>query len=283
MDDHPPRTWSEHLGTALLWLVSGLTLLFLVLPILAIIPLSFNSSSFLTYPLDGLSLRWYVEVLASERWINAARNTLIVGGASTAAATTLGTLAAVGLAHARFPLRTVVMGLLVSPMIVPLVITGVGVYFFFAPLGLTNTFLGLILVHTALATPFVVITVAATLKGFDPSLMRAAASFGAPPATAFVRVMLPLILPGVASGALFAFALSFDEVIVVLLVAGPEQRTLPREMFSGIRENVSPAITAVATMMILVGAALLASLEALRRRTARLRRGTRAAGRAVKT
>jgi putative spermidine/putrescine transport system permease protein len=156
-------------------------------------------------------------------------------------------------------------------MIVPLVITAVGVYFFYAPLGLTHSYTGLILAHTALGAPFVVITVSATLAGFDHSLTRAAASLGAAPVTVFFRVTLPLILPGVISGALFAFATSFDEVVIALFVAGPEQRTLPRQMFSGIRENISPTIAAVATILVVVAVALLTATELLRRRSDRLR------------
>ena len=163
------------------------------------------------------------------------------------------------------------MAILMSPMIVPVVIIAVGFYFFFAPLGLAASYTGLIMAHTALGVPFVVITVSATLQGFDVSLARAAASLGANPVVTFFRVILPLIAPGVFSGTLFAFATSFDEVVVVLMVAGPEQRTLPREMFSGLRENISPTITAVATIMILVSVVMLASLELLRRRNERLR------------
>ncbi len=266
-----PRTAGERVGSWLLWAVSILVFVFLLAPILAIIPLSFNSTSFLTYPLDGFSLRWYIEVFTTERWTNALKNSLVVGSASAVLATTLGTLAAVGLTQARFPFKPLVMALVVSPMVVPVVITAVGIYFFFAPFGLTGSYAGLILAHTALGTPFVVITVSATLKGFNLTLMRAAASLGASPWLAFRRVMLPLIAPGVAAGALFAFEISFDDVIVVLMLAGPEQRTLPREMFSGIRENISPAITAAATVLILVAVALLATLEALRRRNARMR------------
>jgi putative spermidine/putrescine transport system permease protein len=158
-----------------------------------------------------------------------------------------------------------------SPVVVPGVITAVGLYFFFAPIGLTGSYLGLILAHTALATPFVVITVGATLQSFDMNLARAAASLGASPLYTFRRVILPLILPGLASGALFAFATSFDEVVVVLFMAGPEQRTLPREMFSGIRENISPTITAAAVILTTVSVILLATMEGLRRRNERLK------------
>ena len=185
----------------------------------------------------------------------------------------LGTLAALGLAQWRSRWKPLILAVVLSPMVVPVVITAVGLYFFFAPLGLTNSFAGLILAHTALAVPFVVVTVSATLQGFDQTLVRAAASLGATPLDAFRRVTLPLILPGIASGALFAFATSFDEVVVVLFMAGPDQRTLPREMFAGIRENISPAITAAAALLTLFSVALLASLEALRRRGERLRAG----------
>ena len=203
----------------------------------------------------------------------ALRNSMIVGVSSTVASTVIGTLAALGLNRANFPLKSVVMGILLSPMIVPSIITAVGMYFFFAPLGLTNSFPGLIMAHTALAAPFVVITVSATLQHFDINMARAAASLGATPVTAFFRVILPLILPGVASGGLFAFATSFDEVVVVLMIAGPDQRTLPREMFSGIRENINPTITAVATVLILTSVVLLSCLEWLRRRNERLTTG----------
>ncbi|KQY97287.1 polyamine ABC transporter permease [Pseudolabrys sp. Root1462] len=268
---HQHLTREERIWRAVLYVTSGLVLFFLMAPIFAIVPLSFNSGTFLTYPLDGLSLRWYNAFIASEQWMRALRNSFVIGISSAVLATALGTLAALGLTRADFRGKGLVMAILLSPMIVPVVIVAVGFYFFFAPLGLTASYTGLILAHTALGTPFVVITVAATLKGFDENLARASASLGAAPVETFFKVILPLIAPGVASGALFAFATSFDEVVVVLMVAGPEQRTLPREMFSGLRENISPTITAVATIMILVSVVMLASLEMLRRRNERLR------------
>ena len=224
-------TREERFWRTVLYVSSGLVLFFLMAPILAIVPLSFNSGTFLTYPLDGLSFRWYHTFLASEQWMRALRNSFIIGISSAVLATALGTVAALGLTRADFRGKGLVMAILLSPMIVPVVIVAVGFYFFFAPLGLTASYTGLILAHTALGTPFVVITVAATLKGFDDNLARAAASLGAAPVTTFFKVILPLIAPGVASGALFAFATSFDEVVVVLMVAGPEQRTLPRGVF----------------------------------------------------
>lgn len=259
------------IGHYLFLAVAAAGLLFLVLPILVIVPLSFNSTSFLSYPLTGLSTRWYTEVFESAAWAAAIRNSLIIGSASACLATVLGTLAAMGLVRGEFRGKGAVTALMISPMVVPVILSALGLYFFFAEVGLNATYTGLILAHTVLGAPFVVITVTATLQGFDHNLMRAAASLGASPATAFFRVVLPLILPGVVSGALFAFATSFDEVVVVLFTAGPEQRTLPRQMFEGIRENITPAITAVATMLIGFALALLSVLELLRRRNERMR------------
>jgi putative spermidine/putrescine transport system permease protein len=254
-----------------LWAIAILVLGFLILPILVIVPLSFSSGSFLSFPLPGLSLRWYHELLGSERWLSSLRNSVVVACASTILATILGTLAALGLQRARFPGSSLVLALLISPMVVPLVIVAVGVYFFYAPFGLTGSLVGLTLAHTALASPFVVITVSATLQGFDTNLSRAAASLGAGPTLAFFRITLPLILPGVVSGALFAFVTSFDEVVVALFLTGPQERTLPRQMFDGIRENISPVIAAAATLLIVLSVALMTVMEALRRRGERLR------------
>ncbi|KAA0573693.1 ABC transporter permease [Azospirillum oryzae] len=245
--------------------------IFLMAPILAIVPLSFSSSTYLTYPLPGFSLRWYEEFLNSARWMNSLKNSFIIGISSAMLSMALGTLASLGLAQWKSKWKPLILAVVLSPMVVPVVITAVGVYFFFAPLGLTGNYLGLILVHTALATPFVVITVSATLQSFDMTLARAAASLGAPPLLTFRKVILPLILPGLASGALFAFATSFDEVVTVLFLAGPEQRTLPREMFSGIRENISPTITAVAVVLTVISVFMLSTLEILRRRNERLK------------
>lgn len=252
--------------------LTALVLVFLVAPILIIVPLSFSSGSFFYYPLPGFSLRWYQDFFASSFWLPSVRNSLIVGGAATLLATVLGTLAALGIWRARFPAQGLILAVLISPMVVPVIIIAVGVYFAFAPLGLTDGYSGLILAHTTLAVPFVVVTVLATLAGFDRTLLRAAASLGARPFTTFRRVTLPLILPGVLSGAVFAFAASFDEVVVALLIAGPGQRTLPRQMFAGINDNISLTITAAATMLIGISLLLMVAVGWLRRRSERLRR-----------
>ncbi|GAB2944131.1 MULTISPECIES: ABC transporter permease [Aquaspirillum] len=251
--------------------LSGLVLLFLIAPILVIVPLSFNAEAFFTYPMPGLSLRWYLDFFGSAEWQRALYNSLFFGIATTLLSMFLGTLAALGLARPEFPWRGPVMALIISPMIVPLIIAAVGMFLFYADWGLVNTRLGMVLAHTALATPFVVITVTATLTGFDARLLRAAASLGANPVTTFRRVTLPMILPGMVSGGIFAFVTSFDEVVVALFLAGSEQRTLPRQMWSGIREQLSPTILAAATLLVLFSIAMLVTVEMLRRRSERLR------------
>ena len=247
--------------------------LFLTAPILVIVPLSFNVEPYFTFT-EGMlsldpeaySLRWYRTVVEDPEWLRALANSLMIGLSATALATALGTLAALGLANPAMPGRSLAMSLLISPMVTPVIISAAGMFFFYSDLGLAQTHLGLILAHTALGTPFVVITVTATLSGFDPNLTRAAASLGAGPVRTFRRVQLPLIAPGVISGALFAFATSFDEVVTVLFIGGLEQRTIPRQMWSGIREQISPAILAVATLLIAFALLLMVVVEWLRRR-----------------
>ncbi len=247
--------------------------LFLTAPILVIVPLSFNVEPYFTFT-EGMlsldpqaySLRWYRTVAEDPEWLRALANSLVIGFAATALATALGTLAALGLANPAMPGRSLAMSLLISPMVTPVIISAAGMFFFYSDLGLAQTYPGLILAHTALGTPFVVITVTATLSGFDPNLTRAAASLGAGPVRTFRRVQLPLIAPGVISGALFAFATSFDEVVTVLFIGGLDQRTIPRQMWAGIREQISPAILAVATLLIAFALLLMLVVEWLRRR-----------------
>ncbi|SEN62769.1 putative spermidine/putrescine transport system permease protein [Paracoccus alcaliphilus] len=291
--------------------ICGLIFFFLIAPIVVIIPLSFNAEPYFTFTErmrsfdpDGYSLRWYRSLLTfgmqnpgaegsgwwwdawnNARWVQAAKNSVIIGVFATILATVLGTLAALGLSRPEMPFRRAIMAVLISPMIVPLIITATGMFFFYSNpcelLGmvglpsncgrLAGTYLGVILAHATLGIPFVIITVTATLVGFDQSLNRAAASLGAGPRRTFFRVTMPLILPGVISGALFAFVTSFDEVVAVLFIAGPEQQTIPRQMWNGIREQISPAILAVATILVLFSIALLTTVELLRRRSERLR------------
>ncbi len=255
-----------------------LIFMFLIVPILIIFPLSFNAQPYFSFTpemltLDpaGYSTRWYQDFFTNSNWQQAVKNSLIIAFFSTIISTLLGTLAALGLSRKEFPYKTAIMGLLISPMVVPLIISAAGMFFFYSRIGLQGTHVGVILAHAALATPFVVIVVTATLVGFDHSLTRAAASLGASPTRTFFQITVPLITPGVISGALFAFITSFDEVVVVLFVGSVKQRTIPWAMFSGIREQISPTILAVATILILFSVMLLASIELLRRRNERLR------------
>ena len=298
--------------------ICGLVFLFLIAPILIVIPLSFNAEPYFTFTekmlaLDptGYSTRWYDALLTlghpapetardsswwsaawhRATWVQAAKNSFWVGLWATILATTLGTIAALGLSRPEMPFRRLIMALLISPMIVPIIIIAVGMSFFFAKacvapdsaMGaifgyflsekgcLANSHLGVIVAHAVLGIPFVIITVTATLTGFDQSLIRAAHSLGANPRTTFFKVIMPLILPGIISGALFAFVTSFDEVVAVLFIAGPDQQTIPRQMFNGIREAISPAILAVATILVVISVLLLTTVELLRRRSDRLR------------
>jgi len=255
-----------------------LIFLFLILPILVIVPLSFNATNFFTFTPEmlsfdpaGYSLRHYRDFFTSSDWQNALWNSFRIAPVATLLAVTLGTIAAVGLSQRHVPFRGAIMAILISPMIVPLIISAAGMYFFYSRLGLQGTYWGVVLAHAALGIPFVIITVTATLVGFDQSLVRASANMGAGPVRTFFKVQMPLILPGVISGALFAFITSFDEVVVVLFVGSAGQKTLPWQMFIGLREQISPTILAVATVLVAISVLLLTTLELLRRRSERLR------------
>ena len=262
------RMLSERIASTGLRIHCAIIFFFLVAPIIAIIPLSFSSGSYFSYPMEGFSLRWYAQAFGGHDWQRAFVNSIGIGAAATLIATALGTLAALGLSRANFPFRSIVMPLLISPMIIPIVVVAAGFYLIFSPLGLVNSYLGVVLAHAALGTPFVVITVTASLLSFDQSLLRAAAGLGAPPWVTFRRVTLPLITPAVATGSVFAFATSFDEVIVILFIGGPVQRTVPRQMWSGIRDQIDPSILAVATVLIVFAVALFSAMNWLRGRVA---------------
>lgn len=270
----------QKIGMHGLRLTAWAVLAFLMVPILVIIPLSFNAEPYftftegmLTFDPDAYSLKWYAEIFNDDKWLLAIKNSFFIGVCATLIATVLGTFAAIGLSNPVMPFQRAIMAMLLSPMIVPLIITAAGMYFFYTQLGLSGTYLGVIIAHAALGTPFVIITVNASLSGFDYSLMRASLGLGAPPIYTFFNVIMPLIRPGVISGALFAFVTSFDEVVVILFLAGPEQRTIPRQMFSGLREQINPTILAVAVLLVAISALLLMTIEYLRARGERIRSG----------
>ncbi|MCT4556207.1 MAG: ABC transporter permease [Pelagimonas sp.] len=258
--------------------ICGAIFVFLITPILVVMPLSFNAQDFFTFTpemlrfeAEGYSLKHYRDFFSSSEWQGALKNSLLIAPMATLLSVGFGTLAAIGLSQPHVPFRRAIMAILISPMIVPLIISAAGMYFFYSRIGLQGTYMGVVLAHAALGIPFVIITVTATLVGFDRSLTRAAANMGADPVTTFFRVQMPLILPGVISGGLFAFITSFDEVVVVLFVGSANQQTLPWQMFTGLREQISPTILAVATILVVISVALLATVELLRRRSERLR------------
>ena len=254
--------------------------IYLIAPLFVIFPLSFSADEFLVFS-DGMkrldpeafSTRWYKDMVWGTKnpWGLAAKNSFIVAFFATIGSVILGTVAALGLSSRHMPYKGIIMAILISPMVVPLIISGVAIFFFMAKVGLAATHTGIILAHIILGTPFVVITVTATLSGFDHSVTRAAASLGSTPYNTFMKITLPLITPGVVSGALFAFVTSFDEVVVVLFLAGLDNTTIPIQMWIGLREQLSPTILAVATCLIIMSTLILVTAELLRRRSERLR------------
>ena len=266
---------------------------FLIAPLIAIVPISFSRSPFMLFT-EGMlawppeseawSFRWYMnmvgmcdaEVVSStvpcgNKWMRGTVNSLFIGSISTLIATSLGTMAALGLSRPHMPFKGIIMSILISPMIVPLIITAAGMFFFYARINLVYTFTGIILAHVALATPFVVITVTATLVGFDTNMIKASQSLGARPTKTFFKIIMPLILPGVISGALFAFITSFDEVVIVMFMASLDQLTIPKQMWAGIRQEISPVILCMATCLVVLSIFLLSTVELLRRRSEKLR------------
>ncbi|ARB30236.1 ABC transporter permease [Pseudomonas tolaasii] len=253
----------------LLAMFGACMVVFLLAPLLAVLPLAFTSSSFLVYPIPSFSLRWFERLFTAQAWQLSIINSLIMAVGATSLATCLGTLAALGLRRKGVPFRGVVNSLFLLPMVVPAVVLGVGMQMFLQTLGLTNSYSGVIVAHTVLAVPFVVISVSGALAGINPKLELAAASLGASPLTVLRTTTLPLALPGILSGAVLAFATSLDEVVLTLFVAGPGQRTLALQMFSSIRENISPEIAAAAFLFIAGTVLIGLSVVLLRRRRQR--------------
>lgn len=243
---------------------ASLMVFFLIAPLIVILPLAFTSSAFLSYPIPSFSTRWFEELVVNAVWSRSIVNSIIIAGATTVLATILGTLAALGLRSHDLGLKSQIRTLFLLPMVVPAVVLGVGMQALFVQFGMNSTYMSVIFAHTVIAMPFVVISVSGALTGIDRRVERAAESLGAPPAKVFRLVTLPLALPGVLSGAALAFATSLDEVVLTLFVAGPNQRTLARQMFSTLRENISPAIAAAA-FIIIVGTVLIALVLVLLR------------------
>lgn len=234
---------------------------FLLLPLVAILPLAFTDSVFLVYPISGPSMRWFGVLAESQAWTRAIVNSLIIGTGATVVATVIGTLAAMGLRRELVPFSGLLRSVFLLPMVVPAVVLGVGMQILYARMGLASSYLGVIIAHAVLCVPFVLVNVAGSLASIDPALERAAASLGASPANVFRNVTLPLAMPGILTGAVFAFATSLDEVVITLFVAGPNQTTLARQMFSSLRENISPAIAAAAFIIMILTFVLLLAVR----------------------
>ncbi len=252
----------------------GCIFIFLIFPVLAVLPLSFNPEPYFNYPMSGFSWRWYQNILNDEMWMISVRNSLIVGFGSTALSILLGTLAALGLNKPDLPCKNLIVGILISPIIVPLVITGVGMYIFYAKHNLTGNLAGIIIAHTVIGTPFVIISVNAALAGFDSNIVRAGQSLGATPVYVFFKVTMPLIMPGIIYGGLLAFISSLDELVIIMFLAGVQERTIPMQMWTGLREQLSPSVLAIATILVILSSGLLVALELLRRRKERLYSGS---------
>jgi putative spermidine/putrescine transport system permease protein len=251
----------------------SLALVFLALPILIVITLSFSSASYLTFPPPAFGIRWYYAYLSSPEWMASTWLSLGIAACVVVLSTALGTLAALGLARLSGATRTALGALILSPLIVPGIVVAIGIYYVFARYRLVGSPAGLVLAHACLAVPFVVTSVSASLAGLDRRLEQASLGLGATPWGTFRQVTLPLIRPGILVGALFAFITSFDELIVALFLSGSGAITLPRRMWDDLRFAIDPTIAAVSTLTITLTTALLAGAYVLRQQQISRQRG----------
>lgn len=258
-------------GSRALAVFCGLVFFYLVFPLLIVIPVSFSSGTYLSFPPPGFSLRWYANFFARSDWLDAASLSIWIGAVVMVLATALGAPAAIALVRSHFLAKNLLMGFIISPLIAPVIIVAIGIYFFYARMGLVGNPFALVIAHTCLAVPFVVINVSAALHGFDERLEHAAMNLGATPWRTFWQVTFPIIRPGIFAGALFAFISSFDELVVALFVSGSTAVTLPRKMWESIRFEIDPTIAAVSTILVVITATVFLSAELLRRRSGRLR------------
>ncbi|QOF75074.1 ABC transporter permease (plasmid) [Aminobacter sp. SR38] len=243
-----------------------ISLLFLVLPALVAIPISLTPKRFLSFPTDSLSLRHFENLFTSPEWLSSFYQSVVIASATAACATMIGTLAALGLWRITSKYSELIRMLLLLPLIIPQIISAMAFYRLWIPLGLLDTYSGLILAHTILAAPMVLITVSASLANFDPKLEQASRNMGASGFTTLRRVILPSVRPGVLAGALFAFILSWDEIVVSLFISKFTVVTLPRRMWNGIRENTDPTVAAAAVILVVITLCAFAVAVRVRRR-----------------
>lgn len=237
---------------ALLWFFCGLVAIWLVAPSLVVIPLSFTGKPSFNFPPDSWSTQWYANFFTDNTWFNALGNSIQVGLLVVVISTVIGTAASMALTRGKWRGQTIMRGALLAPMIVPVIVVAVGLYAIFLKLHLLGTIVGFVVAHTVLALPFVVIPVTATLQGFDRRLEDAAAICGANRWTTFRTVTLPLVAPGVVSGAVFAFVTSFDEVVMALFIQSPYLQTLPVRMYNSVTRDTDPTIAAAATVVLVM-------------------------------
>jgi putative spermidine/putrescine transport system permease protein len=235
---------------ALISIVTWMVLLFLLLPLFVVTPFSFTPSRHLSLPEGSLSLRHYTNVFTSEEWLSSIGQSFFIASCTTAIAVVLGTLCAIGLWRIASRISEIVQGLILMPIIVPPIVSALAFYRFWVDLRLLDSYIGIILAHTILGVPFVVITVSTSLANFDLKLELAARNLGASMSKTLYHIILPNIMPGVLAGAIFAFILSWDEVVVTLFITSLNIFTLPRRMWDGIREHADPSIAACATVLI---------------------------------
>ncbi len=236
----------------ILWIVTGLIILFLILPILIIIPMSFSSSKYLEFPPPGFSLQWYEKFFESDSWTRALMNSLQIGIITTILALILGIMAAQGIHKTNFKGKSLLLDFFMMPMLVPAIIVGISILRFESDLKINGTITGLVVAHTLLAIPFVIRTVLASLSGLNPNFELAAQNLGATKFQAFMKVTFPIIKPAIFSGAMFAFATSFDEIVVSQFICGIRVKTLPKVMWDGLNQQLDPTITSIAAIMITV-------------------------------
>ncbi len=249
-----------------LWIFSIIIIAWLVLPTLVIVPISFNSAPSLDFPPKGWSLQWYEKFFTDPTWLRALGNTLQIALLTTVVATTLGILAALGLAKLRFKGKALLENYFLMPMIVPGIVIAIGLYSLFLKMGLLGTILGFVFAHTVLALPLVIVNVMASLQGVDPRLEQASASLGAGRARTFFSVTLPLIVPGVTAGALFAFVTSFDEIVLSLFIQNPYLQTLPVKIFTSMTQTTDPTVAAVAVITMLTSIVIILGMQLIGRR-----------------
>ena len=251
------ETQITHLSRLWLYVLCGLVVIFLVLPALLVIPMSFSESRFLQFPPRGLSLRWYVHYFGSIEWQAATFISFRAAILTALVATPIGTMAAYGLHVSRFPLTRFIQVALITPIMIPVILVAIGVFFLYAKTGLNSTTPGLVMAHTVMAIPFVLVTVTAGLKSYDMNQELVARSLGASRLRAFLTITLPQIRFSVISGALLAFITSLDEVVIALFIAGGDMATLTKRMFNALRDEIDPTVAAISTLLILISVLLL--------------------------